>query len=212
MIIAVFGATGQVGKRIVRYALAKGHTVRAFGRNVSDLIDEDLRDNNLEAIRGSVFDEEEVFDVVNGADGVLSALGGGFDGTDKTRSLGIKTISEQMTKVGVPNIVALGNTAVLSAPGGDFVLNNPGFPKEFLPVGKEHLQAYQHLKSSSLDWTFVCSPEIKDADATENYIVSETYAPQPDKCYITTGDLAHYMVNELERRQHLHQRVGISAK
>jgi len=40
MIITVFGATGQAGKRIVSMALAKGYTVRAFGRNIEGLIDQ----------------------------------------------------------------------------------------------------------------------------------------------------------------------------
>ncbi len=211
MIITVFGATGQVGKRLVQYALAKGHTVRAFGRNVAGLIDEDLRTDKLAAIRGSVFEEEDVFSAIEGVDGVLSALGGGFDGVDKTRSLGMKTIVTQMEKAGVQNIVALGNTAVLSAHDGSYLVDTPDFPIEFIPVGREHLQAYFHLQKSNLNWTFVCSPELREQDATDNYITNNTYAPTPNKGYITTGDLAHFMVDELELRQHLKQRVGISA-
>ncbi|MBX4298776.1 NmrA family NAD(P)-binding protein, partial [Mycobacterium tuberculosis] len=34
MIITVFGATGQVGRRVVQSGLEKGYRVRAFGRNV----------------------------------------------------------------------------------------------------------------------------------------------------------------------------------
>lgn len=52
MIITVFGATGQVGRFLVSLALAKGHTVRAFGRNVEDLIDHDLDNDALIAIKG----------------------------------------------------------------------------------------------------------------------------------------------------------------
>lgn len=211
MTITVFGATGQVGKKIVDYALAKGHKVRAFGRNVTGLIDEDLRSDQLEAIRGSVFNADEIFDAVKGADAVLSALGGAFDGTDKTRSLGIKNIVAQMQKAGVERVVALGNTAVLNAPGGGYILDEPDFPDEFLPVGREHLQAFLHLKNSNLNWTFVCSPEIKDEDATEHYITSNDYLPNPNKGYITTGDLAHFMITEAEKPTHTHHRVGISA-
>ena len=34
MIITIFGATGTVGKELVKQALFNGHQVRAFGRNV----------------------------------------------------------------------------------------------------------------------------------------------------------------------------------
>lgn len=88
----------MVGKHIVRYALSLGHNVKAFGRNVESLIDEDLRNYNLETVKGYVFNEDDVFDAVKGSDAVLSALGGSFDGIDKTRSLGIKNIITQMKK------------------------------------------------------------------------------------------------------------------
>src|SRR5690348_7629400 len=116
MILTVFGATGQVGKRIVRYALAKGHTVRAFGRNITKLIDEDIRNDQLKAIKGAVFDEGEVLNAISGADAVLSVLGGSFDGIDKARSLGMKNIVAQMEKAGVKRIIALGNFGILSSP------------------------------------------------------------------------------------------------
>ena len=212
MIITVFGATGQVGKRIVNQALGRGHTVKAFGRNVTQLIDEDQQNNNLQAIHGYVFDEHDVFNAVQHADAVLSALGGAFDGTDKTRSLGIKNIIQQMQNAGVKRIMALGGAGVLSAPNGDYIINQPDYPPEYLPVGREHLQAYLYLKESGLDWTFICSPDIHNADATYNYITSVNYPPQPNHNRINAGDLADCMLQEAENPQHLHQRVGISAK
>jgi putative NADH-flavin reductase len=211
MILTVFGATGQVGKRIVRYALAKGHTVRAFGRNITKLIDEDLRNDHLEAIKGAVFDAGQVLNAISGAEAVLSALGGSFDGTDKARSLGMKNIIAQMQQAGVKRIVALGNFGILSTPEGGFLMDEPDYPKEYLPVGNEHKQAYLYLKDSNLDYTFVCSPDIKDEDATGEYITNETYPPASDKFFITTGDLAHFMVNEAEQQKHIRERVGIRA-
>jgi putative NADH-flavin reductase len=211
MILTIFGATGKVGKRIVRYALAKGHIVRAFGRNITKLIDEDLRNDHLKAIKGAVFDTGEVLNAISGADAVLSVLGGSFDGTDKARSLGMKNIVAQMEKARVEKIVALGGFGILSTPDGGFLMDEPDYPKEYLPVGNEHKQAYLYLKDSNLDYTFVCSPDIKDKDATEEYVTSETYPPASDKFYIAAGDLAHFMVNEAEQQKYERERVGICA-
>ncbi|MDB5250287.1 MAG: putative NADH-flavin reductase [Segetibacter sp.] len=211
MIITVFGATGQVGKRIVRSALAKGHTVRAFGRNVTGLIDEDLQNDKLHVIKGFVFEEEDVYNAVNGAGAVLSALGGAFDGVDKTRSLGIKNIAAQMQKAGVQRIVALGGSGTLEAAGGGFVMEEPEFPEQFLPVAREHTQAFLNLQQSPLEWTFVCAPTINDEDATGNYITNDTYPPTPNKNFITAGDIADFMMSEVEQPKHVKQRVGMSA-
>lgn len=212
MTITVFGATGQVGKRVVRYALDKGHTVRAFGRNITKLIDEDLANDKLEAIRGHLFDKDEVFDAVEGVDAVISVIGGSFDGSDKARSLGMKNIAEQMQKAGVERIIALGGMGVLSDAAGNYLLDAPDYPQQYLPVGREHLQAYLHLKESNLQWTFVCSPDIKDEPATGKFMVSDTHPPQPNKYQITAGDLALFMINEAQECKHVKQRVGISAE
>ena len=42
MVITIFGATGMVGTKLVAQALAKGFVVKAFGRNVENLIDTDI--------------------------------------------------------------------------------------------------------------------------------------------------------------------------
>jgi len=212
MLITVFGATGQVGKFIVSQALAKGHTVRAFGRNVADLIDRDLDHDALIAIKGYVFDAADVRNAIEGSDAVLSVLGGSFDGTDQTRSLGMKNIIEQMEFTGVKRIVALGGMGILNAdePDEGLLIEQPGYPKEYLPVGKEHLLAYRSLEASSLDWTFICSPDILNKTGSGQYITAANYAPKPNHYQIASGDLAHCMLTCVEKQQYVKQRVGIS--
>lgn len=212
MTITVFGATGQVGIRIVRMALAKGYHVRAFGRNIESMIDEDLRNKNFEAIKGYVFDEKDVSKAVKGADVVLSALGGSFDGADKTRSLGIKNIVHQMEAAGTKRIIAVGGMGVLKDDEYEFILKNPDYPQQYLPVGLEHLQAYQYLLSSSLSWTFVCPPDIIDADATGEFITNADYPPTPNIYKINAGDISLFMLNEITNNDYEKKRVGISSK
>ncbi len=210
MILTIFGATGMVGKKLVRYALANGYDVRAFGRNVQNLIDADLRNEHLLAIHGYVFNESDVYNAIKGADAVLSVLGGSFDGTDKTRSLGIKNISEQMKRAGVKRIIALGGTGVLDDGKGNYIMDSENYPKEYLPVGKEHLKAYLYLKDSGLDWTFVCAPDIHDAEFTNDYRTRATYEVEHSHHKITSGDIAQFMLKEVTDTSFIHERVGIS--
>ena len=69
----------------------------------------------MKTFKGYVFDEQDVFEAINGSDAVISVLGGAFDGSDKTRSLGMKNIVKQMEKAGVKRIVAIGGPGVLNA-------------------------------------------------------------------------------------------------
>ncbi len=210
MTITVFGATGQVGIRIVRTALAKGYKVKAFGRSIEQMIDEDLRNENFEAIKGYVFDEKEVHNAVKGSDVVFSALGGSFDGTDKTRSLGLKNIIAQMEKAGTKRIIAVGGMGILNANEDTFIIDTPAYPEMYLAVGREHLQAFFSLKASTLDWTFVCPPDIKNEDGTGFYHTKSNYPPEPNNNRIAAGDLALFMLNEAGENKYVKERVGIS--
>jgi hypothetical protein len=209
MQLTVFGATGLVGQRIVKQALAAGHQVKAFGRNVESLFDADIRDQNLVTIKGYVFNEDSVFNAVKGSDAILSALGGSFDGIDKTRSLGIKNIVKQMEKAGVKRIIAVGGMAILNAPDGSLLRDNPDYPAIYKPVGKEHVEAYLYLKESNLDWTIIGAPDLVDGDATGDFVTKVDY-PAAGKGKINTGDLALFMILEATKNQFLKCRVGIS--
>ncbi|MEJ8844055.1 SDR family oxidoreductase [Lacibacter sp. H375] len=208
MQLIVFGATGQVGTQLVKQALWRGHSVKAYGRNVYEM---DIEDEKLEKIKGGLFDAGDILRALKGCDAVLSAIGGAFDGSDKARSLGMKTIVTQMQKAAIKRIVALGGLGILNFDEHSLIIDQKDYPEEYLPVGNEHRKAYEHLKDSPLDWTFVCSPDIINEGPTGNYITRKDYPPQPNLSRINAGDLAQFMLNELERNEFVKSRVGISA-
>jgi putative NADH-flavin reductase len=151
-----------------------------------------------------------VYEAVQGSDAVLSALGGSFDGTDKTRSLGLKNIVTQMERAKVNRIVAVGGMGILNADETTMIIDTPNYPEMYMPVGKEHLKAYFVLQASTLDWTFICPPDIINADATGVYHTNANYPPQQNNYKINAGDLAMFMLNELLENEYINQRVGIS--
>ncbi len=210
MHITVFGATGQVGKRIVQQALNRGYTVTAFGRNIESLIDADNRNEKLIARKGYIFDAKDVANALKDADAVISVLGGAFDGSDKSRSLGIKNIIAQMEAEGIHRIVALGGLGILNATEDSLLIDSENYPEEFKPVGMEHLKAYEFLLASTLDWSFYCPPNIIDADETGLFITNINYAPDPNSYKINAGDLALSMLNAISKNEFINERVGIS--
>ncbi|MCU0375986.1 MAG: NAD(P)H-binding protein [Chitinophagaceae bacterium] len=208
MQVTIFGATGMVGRQLIIHAMARGWRVVAFGRQVESLIDRGLQQDLLLPVKGYVFDTGHVKKALKGSDAVLSALGGSIDGTDNSRSLGMKNIVGQMEKYGPKRIVALGGLGVLdSADGKGPLFMQDDYPQAYVPVGKEHYAAYQYLQGSHLDWTFVCSPNIMNAEATGRFT---THAEAPAPAFvINAGDLALYMVQAVADGLHLRQRVGI---
>ena len=214
MNLIIFGATGTVGKQLVQQALFNGNHVKAFGRNV--FTTDYLETENLQLVQGALFDEGEVYNAIKNCDAVLSALGGGFDGNDKTRSLGMKNIITQMKKANLKRIIAIGGMGILNADPQDtanentLLIDKDDYPPEYIPVGREHQKAYTQLTESGLDWTFVCPPDIINDGPTGVYITAEDYPPSPNKYKINAGDLSMFMLNELEKNEYVKHRVGIS--
>ena len=208
MNLIVFGATGMVGKQLVQQALFKGHHVKAFGRNVYTT--DFLQPDKLQLVQGALFDESEVYNAIKGCDAVLSAIGGAMDGTDKARTLGIKNIIKQMQKAAVKRIVAIGGLGVLNANENSLLVDEEDYPPEYKPVGLEHKKAYELLNESGLDWTFVCPPNIINEGPTGHYVTKANYPPEPNNYKINAGDLAMFMLNEMEKNEFVKDRVGIS--
>ncbi len=210
MIITVFGATGMIGKYVVSKALAQGYAVKAFGRNVDSIIDADTRDENLVAIKGYILDEGSVYEAVKNSNAVISVLGGSFDGNDKARSLGMKNIITQMKKAGLKRIIALGGKGILQADEKDMIMDRPDYPEMYLPVGREHLQAFHYLQESNLDWTIVGAPDLVDVEGNGEYTTNINYPPQNDNGKIDAGNLASFLLHEATNNKYVRQRVGIS--
>ena len=71
--IAVFGATGRVGREFVKMALDSGYSLRVLVRKRSSF--ELNNDNRVEVIEGDATNAEDVAAVVAGSDVVVSVLG-----------------------------------------------------------------------------------------------------------------------------------------
>jgi len=208
MNLIVFGATGMAGKQLVQQALFNDKLVKAFGRNVYTT--DYLQTKNLQLVQGALFDEDQVYHAIKGCDAVLSAIGGGTDETDRTRTLGIKNIIKQMQKTGVKRIIAIGGLGVLNASENSILLDHIDYPMEYKAVGLEHKRAFDLLNESGLNWTFVCPPNIINEGPTGSYITNADYPPEPNKYEINAGDLAMFMLNELTKNEYPKRRVGIS--
>ena len=209
MLIAAFGATGRTGNRLLSAALAAGHRVRALVRDPARLAPRE----GLEIVAGDVLVFEDVKRTVDGCEGAVVTLGGGTTAAPgQARSDGMLNITGAMGwSTSCHRIVALGGAGVLEIGDGSGRLRSerPNFPETFRLVSAEHRGAWLALRSSGLEWTLVCPPDIPDGDATGSYRVTADVFPENGKA-LTTGDLAAFMLRELVECKFVGQRVGIA--
>ncbi len=85
MNLVVLGATGRTGRLVVEQALAAGHTVTALVRSPQKLT---TRNPNLRVVAGEATDAAAVSRALDGADAVISTLGGAGSVITKGRQPG----------------------------------------------------------------------------------------------------------------------------
>ena len=77
-------------------------------------------------------------------------------------------------------------------------------------MGLEHKKAFELLRESDLNWTFVCPPDIINEGPTGSFVTNADYPPEQNNYKINAGDLALFMLNELVKNEFVKHRVGIS--
>src|SRR5215471_3358472 len=102
MKIVIFGAAGATGRILVERALAQGHEVTAFDRNMAALTKEHPK---LSLIQGDIFNPFQVEEAIDGQDVVISVLGVKPGVTTPVCSEGTKNIIAAMQKRGVKRFI-----------------------------------------------------------------------------------------------------------
>ena len=90
MRVIVFGATGQIGRRVVADLIACGHDVTAYVRNPDKV---DARDPRLAIVVGELSETTRILDAVRGADAAIRALGPETRGPRKPRQSPLTSIT-----------------------------------------------------------------------------------------------------------------------
>jgi putative NADH-flavin reductase len=207
--IIVFGAAGRTGKYLVQYGLEAGHHVTSFDRHPE--MPDSFRHPNLTHIAGDVYNLEQVEKAIEGKEVVISAIGTNqIDGPAvNLMSDGMKNFTAAMKKSGVKRVLAVGGLAVLQLNETMQLIDKPDYPAEYKNVGLGHNKVYKVFLETGLDWTFVCCPNIEDHPRGGKYNVKKDY-PAEGVFAISTGNLADFILKEMEENKFVKSRVGIA--
>jgi putative NADH-flavin reductase len=208
MRLLLFGATGGTGRELLHQALATGHNVTAFARNPDRLAD--VNHDNLTIVRGDVTDPAAVASAIAGHEAVLSTIGAGAARTT-LREVGTRNIVDAMQSAGVKRLISLSSLGV-----GDSRANL-GFFTRYIIVGlilrhafADHQRQEAVIHQSTLDWTIVRPPHLKDGPRTGDY--RHGFAPTDHniKGWISRADVTDFMLRQLADPAYVHQTPGLS--
>jgi uncharacterized protein len=201
MKIAIIGATGNVGTRLVNEALSRHHAVTAIARDTSKL----TRRTGLSPTLGDVTKPDALLPLLKGHDAIISSLR--FQGIDSQQLIELARSS------GVQRFLVVGGAASLEIAPGQLLLDSPHFPPAYKPeasAAKAFLDALRNVKD--LDWTFL-SPSVffGPGERTGKFrLADNTLLTAADgKSSISYEDYAVAMFDEIENPKHSRARFTV---
>ncbi len=195
MRVAIFGATGRTGQRLVEEALGRDFEVSALARDPEKLGGGRGR---LVVVHGDVLDPGPVQTVVTGADAVLVALGHTKTSTGDIQEKGTKNIVDAMRAHGVRRVVSLTGAGVRDPEDRPKLLDKlivsvlRRVQPEVLRDAERHAEV---LRSSGLDWTVVRGPVLTDSEKKGAYRVG--YVGKNSGTRISRADIAAFMLDQV---------------
>src|SRR5438876_10426869 len=197
MKLFVIGATGRVGREIVKQALVRGYDVTAFVRSPESVT---LKNERRTVLKGKVMDENQLFDTMQNHDAVLSALGPRevFKPSSLLHDSALAT-TQAMQRAGVKRLVVLSAAA-----------HFPGIPNRIVSFilrnhMRDSLAMEEIVQASDLDWTIARPPRLTQKKES-NYRSREDAAPKMGLA-VSRKAVAPFMLDAIEQQKHFRKIV-----
>jgi len=200
--IAIIGATGRAGGRLLEEALRRGHTVTAIARKASDKLSGRA---NVKAVDVDVLDAATLEKTLTGHDAVFSAA--------HFSTVPPAAIIEPVKRAGVKRLLVVGGAGSLFAAPGLKVIDTPNFPEAYkaeASAGAAFLEVLRNEKE--LDWTFLSpSAEFVDGERTGKFRLGkdDLLVSAEGRSWISFEDFAIAFIDELEKPAHSRQRYTV---
>ncbi|HEV2673844.1 MAG TPA: NAD(P)-dependent oxidoreductase [Aliidongia sp.] len=201
MKLAIIGATGNVGTRLVAEALHRGHRVTAIARDPLKL---DRRDGLL-PVAGDADQPDRLAPLLADHDAVVSSVA--FRLSDPHRLI------EAVRRSGVKRYLVVGGAGSLEAAPGTLLIDTPHFPefaREEAGRGKIFLDVLRPV--DDLDWTMLSPSALFVAgERTGTFrLGGDALLTAADgKSWISFEDYAVAMLDEIEKPTHVRRRFTV---
>ncbi|GHE12350.1 NAD(P)-dependent oxidoreductase [Streptomyces alanosinicus] len=209
MNLTVFGATGGIGREIVRQALGAGHRVTAVVRDPARLA---VTGDALEVFRADLTDPAELRAAVRGRDAVLSGLGARSRKDAGVAARLTRTVLRAMEAEDVRRLLVVSAAPIGPAPEDDGPLDRgvrAVVSAALKDVYTDLRELEAELAASGTDWTSVRPPRLQDKPLTGRYRTVIGGFPRKGR-FIARADVAHAMLTMIDDEGTVKQGVGVA--
>ena len=206
MKIAVVAANGRVARKVITEALGRGIDVTAFVRG----------ENNTDAKK---FVVKDIFDLTSddlkGFDVVVDAFGAWKPELLPQHSTTLAHLCDILAGTETRLVIVGGAGSLYVNPEHPLqVIDTPDFPEEFKPLAGAQVKQLAELRErKDVRWTYI-SPAgdfQADGERTGKYILGgeELTLNSKGESIISYADYAIGMVDEIEKGNHIQQRISL---
>jgi hypothetical protein len=208
MKVTLYGATGQIGRRILEELLQRGHSVTAVVRDPAKLAPR----RGLAVMPGDVDDVAGIAAASKGADALVSAYGPGAEDPEKLLPV-TRNLIEGTKQSGVLRFLFVGGAGSLEVAPGVTLIDSGHLPEEWKGIAIAHRDALEMARASAINWTCL-SPAgfIQPGQRTGKFRLGTDRLLTDDRgeSRISMEDFAIAFVDELESPRHERRRFTIA--
>lgn len=212
MKVALVGANGKIGSRILEEALSRGHEVTGIARKPESSA---IKNPNLTWVKGDVLDTDALAEILKEHDAVISAFGIDWSKPETFHLFSdvAQSVINAAKKAGVKRLINVGGAGSLEVAPGVQLVDTPNFPAEWklgALAQRDSLEVFR--KENDLDWTFFSPAIIIEPGAKTGKARLGKDNPVFDadgNSHITYDDYASALIDELEKPQFIKARFTI---
>ena len=206
MKVALIGATGFVGAKLLAEALDRGQDVTAIVTGLSALPSA----GTLRGVQADATNADALAQAIAGHDVVISAFNPGRDPDDT----GTQAIIDGVMRSGVERLLVVGGAGTLEIASGERVIDQPSFPAEWKAGALRTAAFLDQLRAeTALDWVFVSpAAHLEPGERTGRYRVGgdQLMTDAAGESRISLQDYAVAMLDEAERPAHHRARMSVA--
>lgn len=210
MKIAVAAATGRVARKVIMEAKSRGFEVTAFARNQVEI------DGADQVIVKDIFDLTK--EDLAGYDAVVDAFGAWTEDALPQHSTSLAHLCDCLSGSDTRLLVVGGAGSLYVNPEHTAcVSDGPDFPDIFKPLASAMAKALGELRErTDVKWTYISPAGDFQADGERSgeYILAgeELTLNERGESIISYADYAIAMVDEIEKGNHIQQRISVVRK
>lgn len=201
MKVALIGASGQAGSRILAELVSRGHSVTAIARNPDKI----AALPGATRLKGDAGDASGLAALLKGHDVAISSVR--FATSDHS------ALTDAVKRSGVARYLVVGGAGSLLSETGQLIVDSPGFPEGARPESTKGLAFLNALRNEKeLNWTFL-SPAMRfiAGERTGKFrIGGDTMIRMENgESWISFEDYAVALVDEMETPAHARRRFTV---